>query len=131
MSTQTTGPAPIEPSAERMKATVAALAARELGGRRAGSPGGAAARGWLVAELTALDAVSEVDQFATPAGNAGNIYATFADAAPGSLEIWLTAQHTTTVSETLRASTGPAPQTTPPVSQWSWRPYECSRIDFP
>ena len=44
-----------EPSAERMKATVAALAARELAGRRVATPGGAAARSRLSAANRATE----------------------------------------------------------------------------
>nr|WP_223297243.1 M28 family peptidase [Catenulispora acidiphila] len=82
-----------------MTAIVAALAARELAGRRVATRGGAAARTWLTAALTELDAVSEVERFDTAAGGAANLYATIAAPtpdpapAPGSPEIWLTAHY--------------------------------------
>ncbi|NUP47091.1 MAG: M28 family peptidase [Catenulispora sp.] len=76
-----------------MKATVAALAARELAGRRVATPGGLAARAIVTAALTELDTVSETDPFKTPAGEAANVYAAIADATPGGRQIWLTAHY--------------------------------------
>ncbi|HEY8472050.1 MAG TPA: M28 family peptidase [Natronosporangium sp.] len=54
-------------SGERMAATVAALAAEEYAGRRVGSAGGAAARGWLQHQLAELGATFDVDPFPVPA----------------------------------------------------------------
>lgn len=54
-------------SAERMTATVTALAADDFAGRRVGSTGGAAARSWLVEQLAALGATVEIDEFAVRA----------------------------------------------------------------
>lgn len=85
---------PIEVSAERMKATVSALAARELAGRRVASPGGVAARMWLEAAVADLGPEHvEVDPFAIAAGEAANLYATLAGAAAGKPDIWLTAHY--------------------------------------
>jgi acetylornithine deacetylase/succinyl-diaminopimelate desuccinylase-like protein len=84
---------PADPSAARMTDTVAALAARELAGRRVATPGGARARTILAAVLTELDAVSTTDRFDTAAGVATNLYATVVPAAPGGTEIWLTAHY--------------------------------------
>lgn len=84
---------PAEPSAQRMKATVVALAAPALAGRRVATPGGAAARAIVTAALTELDSVSFTDRFDTPAGSAANIYATITPAAAGGSEIWLTAHY--------------------------------------
>lgn len=81
------------PSATRMKATAAALAARELAGRRVGTPGGAAARTWLTTALTELDAVIDVDRFDTAAGSAANLYGAVDPAASGQADIWLTAHY--------------------------------------
>ena len=86
-------PTEAEPSAHRMKNTVAALAAPELAGRRVATPGAAAARTIVTAALTALDTVSTTDRFDTAAGTATNIYATITPAAAGKPEIWLTAHY--------------------------------------
>ncbi|MET8912390.1 M28 family peptidase [Micromonospora sp. NPDC004551] len=50
-------------SAGRMTATIATLASDPLAGRRVGSTGGAAARAWLVDQLTALGADVRTEQF--------------------------------------------------------------------
>ncbi|MEU9826295.1 M28 family metallopeptidase [Micromonospora chersina] len=50
-------------SADRMTGTVATLASEPLAGRRVGSPGGAAARAWLVDQLTALDGEVRTEDF--------------------------------------------------------------------
>ncbi|MFI7284339.1 M28 family metallopeptidase [Micromonospora chersina] len=50
-------------SADRMTATIATLASDPLAGRRVGSPGGAAARAWLVDQLTALDGDVRTEDF--------------------------------------------------------------------
>ncbi|MEU4555403.1 peptidase M28-like protein [Micromonospora violae] len=50
-------------SAERMSATVSALAADDCTGRRVGTAGGAAARSWLVAHLCGLGAAVDTDDF--------------------------------------------------------------------
>ncbi|MEV5630947.1 M28 family metallopeptidase [Micromonospora tulbaghiae] len=50
-------------SADRMTATVATLASDPLAGRRVGSAGGAAARAWLVDQLTDLGAAVRVEDF--------------------------------------------------------------------
>jgi thioredoxin reductase len=95
MTSENTAPSfeSAEPSAARMKATVAALAARELAGRRVATPGGAAARSILAAALTELDTVSATDQFDTAAGGATNLYATIVQSSPGGTTIWLTAHY--------------------------------------
>ncbi|MEV4545471.1 M28 family metallopeptidase [Micromonospora echinaurantiaca] len=54
---------PGEISGDRMMATVAALAADRFAGRRVGSAGGAAARGWLADQLVVLGATVETDEF--------------------------------------------------------------------
>lgn len=50
-------------SAERMVATVTALAADDFTGRRVGTAGGAAARAWLAAQLSDLGATVDTDDF--------------------------------------------------------------------
>ncbi|WP_433288832.1 M28 family metallopeptidase [Micromonospora sp. CA-244673] len=50
-------------SAGRMTATVATLASDPLAGRRVGSPGGAAARAWLVDHLTGLHGEVRTEDF--------------------------------------------------------------------
>ncbi|MEV4199654.1 M28 family metallopeptidase [Micromonospora globbae] len=50
-------------SADRMTATVATLASDRMAGRRVGSAGGAAARTWLVDQLTVLDAEVRTEEF--------------------------------------------------------------------
>ncbi|WNM37973.1 M28 family peptidase [Micromonospora halotolerans] len=50
-------------SADRMLATIATLASDPLAGRRVGSTGGAAARAWLVDQLTALGADVRTEEF--------------------------------------------------------------------
>lgn len=50
-------------SADRMTDTIATLASDPLAGRRVGSPGGAAARAWLVDQLTALDGEMRTEDF--------------------------------------------------------------------
>ncbi|MEV0425599.1 M28 family peptidase [Micromonospora sp. NPDC050495] len=50
-------------SADRMAATIAILASGPLAGRRVGSAGGAAARAWLVDQLTALGAEVRTEDF--------------------------------------------------------------------
>ncbi|MER7333947.1 MULTISPECIES: M28 family peptidase [unclassified Micromonospora] len=50
-------------SAERMTATIATLASDRMAGRRVGSTGGAAARAWLVDQLTALGADVRTEEF--------------------------------------------------------------------
>ncbi|MET8835406.1 M28 family peptidase [Micromonospora sp. NPDC004540] len=50
-------------SADRMTATIATLASDPLAGRRVGSTGGAAARAWLVDQLTALGADVRTEEF--------------------------------------------------------------------
>ncbi|MEV0158199.1 M28 family peptidase [Micromonospora sp. NPDC050686] len=50
-------------SAERMTATIATLASDPMAGRRAGSAGGAAARAWLVDQLTALGVDVRTEEF--------------------------------------------------------------------
>ncbi|MEU4393350.1 M28 family peptidase [Kribbella sp. NPDC023855] len=55
---------PGDASAERMLATVHALAADRFTGRRVGTPGGRAAAEWLAGRLAELGAVVEVDEFA-------------------------------------------------------------------
>ncbi|SCL50419.1 M28 family metallopeptidase [Micromonospora chersina] len=50
-------------SADRMVATIAVLASDPLAGRRVGSRGGAAARAWLVDQLTALGAGVRTEEF--------------------------------------------------------------------
>ncbi|MEH0929762.1 M28 family metallopeptidase [Micromonospora sp. CPCC 205558] len=50
-------------SAERMAATVTALAADDFTGRRVGTAGGAAARAWLAAQLSDLGATVNTDDF--------------------------------------------------------------------
>ncbi|MGC4795791.1 M28 family metallopeptidase [Micromonospora saelicesensis] len=60
-------------SAERMAATVTALASAEFTGRRVGTAGGAAARAWLVAHLADLGAVVDTDDF--PVRNVPELYA--------------------------------------------------------
>lgn len=89
-------PLPLEAaelSAQRMKATVGALAARELAGRRVATSGGAAAREILIASLAELDSAGDVDHFETPLGSAANIYATITEAVPGGLEVMLTGHY--------------------------------------
>jgi hypothetical protein len=49
--------------AARMSATVDRLAGDDFAGRRAGSPGGAAARGWLRDQLAGLSADVAIDPF--------------------------------------------------------------------
>ncbi|MCG5437492.1 M28 family metallopeptidase [Micromonospora foliorum] len=60
-------------SAERMAATVTALASAEFTGRRVGTAGGAAARAWLVAHLADLGAAVDTDDF--PVRNVPELYA--------------------------------------------------------
>ncbi|MCZ7373266.1 M28 family metallopeptidase [Micromonospora sp. WMMC250] len=60
-------------SAERMAATVSALAADDFTGRRVGTAGGAAARAWLVAHLANLGATVDTDDF--PVRNVPELYA--------------------------------------------------------
>ncbi|PWR12629.1 hypothetical protein DKT69_23460 [Micromonospora sicca] len=50
-------------SADRMVATIATLASDPLAGRRVGSTGGAAARAWLLDQLTALGADVRTEEF--------------------------------------------------------------------
>ncbi|MGW9193571.1 M28 family metallopeptidase [Micromonospora chersina] len=50
-------------SADRMTATITTLASGPLAGRRVGSTGGAAARAWLVDQLTALGADVRTEEF--------------------------------------------------------------------
>lgn len=50
-------------SADRMTATVTALAGDDFAGRRVGTRGGVAARTWLAARLRALGATVEIDSF--------------------------------------------------------------------
>ncbi|MFI7426770.1 M28 family metallopeptidase [Micromonospora sp. NPDC049836] len=50
-------------SADRMAATIAILASDPLAGRRVGSAGGAAARAWLVDQLTALGGEVRTEDF--------------------------------------------------------------------
>ncbi len=54
-------------SAERMTATVAALAGDAFAGRRVGSTGGAAARAWLAEHLVAKGAAVTLEPFPVPA----------------------------------------------------------------
>jgi hypothetical protein len=71
MTTPPTSPATADPgidaalaavSAQRMADTVASLAGDRFAGRRAGTPGGAAARSWLAGQLAGLGAVG-TDEF--------------------------------------------------------------------
>jgi aminopeptidase YwaD len=59
-------------SAQRMAATVAALAGEAFAGRRVGSNGGAAARGWLAEHLAAAGATVSFDAF--PVGAVPEVY---------------------------------------------------------
>jgi hypothetical protein len=61
-----TAPLLDEVSGERAAATVAALAGDLFAGRRVGSAGGAAARGWLVDQLTSLGADGGTQAFEVP-----------------------------------------------------------------
>lgn len=60
-------------SADRMTATVAALAGDGFAGRRVGSAGGAAARAWLVDQLASLGASLTTDAF--PVRSVPQVYA--------------------------------------------------------
>ncbi|WP_051110542.1 M28 family peptidase [Longispora albida] len=58
---------PGAPSAERLTATVAALAAPEFTGRRTGTPGGRSAREYLAGQLRQARARASLEEFAVPA----------------------------------------------------------------